>query len=470
MHKLLYCSFIAYSLLCTASAMAVVNPCQVSDKEKIIRLLNVAGETESATLCAFWLAMEQAQQTNNYEKWKAVAVKNPELDQQYGFVAYLKTWQQAQQQQQVDTYKNFMQIKPNSRFNLNAIHAIYLLAKQQDKISAYRTFMTDFPDTPQAVDALLRIHELAYAKAREKDTPEYYDAFILTFPDAVQVPEAINLAFEAEKKQILGKLADKKCTLEEFDPLCDRLANGLFNKMLKDELATHIRNREYLLLKEDLFQYTTTSSNAQAHKIVTKLLEDIKNQLDENNQKVDEMKQSVIALIIAEHKQLTGLIQQQGQELKTTIQTGNQQLTNTIQQQGQELKAVIKVHHDFMAQQFVQVNHQLEQIDQHLTRVDENVQETNQQLEKIDKNVQAVDQHLTQVNENVNKVSQEINSLQQEQFVDSVLGAVPFGKIAKPIAKLTGASLTTMKRAVEGSIRAIAPDVTATVVDYLFNS
>ncbi|EIJ43727.1 hypothetical protein BegalDRAFT_2899 [Beggiatoa alba B18LD] len=408
MSRFFYRSLLLYGLLCTPLVITQVfaNACQVTDKAKMIRLLQAVGETGSAELCAFWLAVEQAQQTNSYEAWKTVAVSHQELDAQTGFISYLKTWQQATNQNKAETYQDFMRIKPDSQFNLNAVHAIYLLAQKEDTIKAYRNFMTDFPNTPQAIEALLRIHELAYAKAQQKDKAEYYDLFVLMFPDAMQVPQAIEAAVVAEKKAILNKLGDKKCTLEDSDPLCDRLANLLFSKMLKEEQPIHVRNREFMLLKDDLFLHTSASSNAQAHQVVVQLLNGIKQQLDENNKKIDDMKQVVTDVIVAEHQQLVGL----------------------IQQQGQELKVVLKTHHDFMAQQFVQVNQQL------------------------------------------NNVNNNINSLRNEAIVESIIKTIPIpyiNEFVNPIAKIIGVTQHNMVDIVEAGVKAGITEVANIAIELL---
>ena len=110
----------------------------------------------------------------------------------------------------------------------------------------------------EAAAALLRVHELSFARARQLDEPETYDAFVALFPDARQVPKAIEAAYRAEKRSIEaeseGGLFDLRARFYA-DEHRARIARRLFNEARRAEKAGRrlTADRKYRLLELPLF-------------------------------------------------------------------------------------------------------------------------------------------------------------------------------------------------------------------------
>lgn len=142
---------------------------------QIVQGLEAIGDMETA----FPLARNLAVKADTYQAWRDLAARYQAQDRD-GSV-YLAAWQQAQRLDQDGAYRDFLKLRPGAGLNAAAIRAIFKLTQSLDTIDCYRRFIADFTNTPEAVEALLRIHEIAFDRAREADDPAVYDAFITTF-------------------------------------------------------------------------------------------------------------------------------------------------------------------------------------------------------------------------------------------------------------------------------------------------
>ena len=71
----------------------------------------------------------------------------------------------------------------------------------QNNIAGYVWFVEKYPDSPKALEAVKRMHNLAFDAARKDNTVEAFNEFIIANPLAEQVKEATRLAYELEKSE-----------------------------------------------------------------------------------------------------------------------------------------------------------------------------------------------------------------------------------------------------------------------------
>jgi hypothetical protein len=281
---------------------------------------------------AYPLAIQLAQQQNTYAAWRQVTTQYAQFDTSGR--AYLQTWQQAQKANQEAIYKDFITLKPQSALNRHAIHAIFELTKASNDIADYLRFMEEYPDSVESVEALLQIHKIAFERAKQKHEPLIYDAFVTTFQGAQQIPEAIKLAFEAEKQAIAEK--DNGSTYEQHE----RLARRLYNEARLAEKAQNllVAARKYLLLDLDRFRDTkvlTELLDRDERRLYQKLMQ---TQLSEIDQSIKEMREAVVETI-----------QVQTQHLEQAV-------VKELRDQGQRLENVIATHNRVLAEELKQIN------------------------------------------------------------------------------------------------------------------
>jgi hypothetical protein len=148
-------------------------------------------------------------------------------------IAYRAAWREVRELDWEPAYRDFLKVRADSPYNDLAVHGIYEFRRGLDTIRGYPRFIENFHNTAEAVQAMLRIRELAFARAREADDPLTYDAFVTTFPEAKQVQRAIELAFEAErravKEEVEGGTFDLKARFFA-DAHRERVARRLYNE------------------------------------------------------------------------------------------------------------------------------------------------------------------------------------------------------------------------------------------------
>ena len=222
---------------------------------QIIQSLEALGEYEAA-----WpLALSEAEKRDDYQAWRKLYLKYHRYDAKG--VAYRSAWRRAVALNSEGVYRDFLTLDPDSPDNALAMHAIFRLRGELDTIEGYRSFIADFPNSVEAVQALLRIHEIAWSRARKADRPEVYDAFVHDFPGAKQTPDAIEAAFQAERRAIEEELSAELLgvKLPYFsDEKRERIARRLFNEARMAEKAHQdlVADRKYRLLGLDLFRDT----------------------------------------------------------------------------------------------------------------------------------------------------------------------------------------------------------------------
>lgn len=171
-------TFILFLSLCFSFTYAI-------DDADIVQGLEALGDLEAT----YPLAVQLAQQQNDYKRWRDVAQKYRQYDTDSQ--AYLSAWDAVKALNLEKAYRDFLTLRLQSPLNAQAVHAMFQLFRELDTIQGYMRFMANFPNTLEAVQALLRIYEIAFQRAKEKHQPEVYDAFVQTFTGAKQIPHAI---------------------------------------------------------------------------------------------------------------------------------------------------------------------------------------------------------------------------------------------------------------------------------------
>lgn len=224
----------------------VINPVYAITEQMILQQLEMLGKRESIFSFAYQLALKQ----DNYDIWHELAKKYEELDKQHA--AYLQAWKKAYQINKLEIYEKFLELRPNSVFNLMAIHQIFELVKAKNSIEEYAKFIEKFgekfPVAIEFVDAFNKIQELSFEKAKQLNTIEIFDEFIGTFPNAPQAPEANDLAFNLVKTKIEKELSEHPNQLQQ-------IANKLYGeaRRIQDESGCQPKQYQTKECKHDLF-------------------------------------------------------------------------------------------------------------------------------------------------------------------------------------------------------------------------
>jgi hypothetical protein len=300
----------------------------ITDTE-IVTGLEVMGEWETA----YPLAYQQAQKQDTYPAWRDLAIKYAKFDKHNQ--AYLKAWQRAYTLNQEDIYRDFLKIKPDSPLKVQAINALFKLAQASGNMEKYKKFMEEFPDAVESIEALLKLQELAFERAKKANDPLIFDAFVITFPGAKQVPQAIELALLAEQQAI----EKEKGNHDQHENMARLLYNEA--RVAEKENNTLLSSRKYRLLSLDIFRDT---------KVFTEMLD-----REERfaYQKFMEAQQAETIKSIQEmHKAVVETIQVQTQRLEKTVKT-------ELQAQTQRLEAAIASHNQALSKQLEQLNQRM---------------------------------------------------------------------------------------------------------------
>lgn len=205
-----------------------------------------------------WAERQSALQPETaYAAWRAVAVTFAEQDT--ALLAYDRLWQIALEKHQDAFYQDFYQVRQDTGIYRNfAVFKRYQLAKTENTLAAYRKIMEDHPDSVEALQALLKIQELAFQNVQRQQLPELYDRFIVTFPTAGQVMQAKNEAYSLKQQQLQEKIT--AASYQQYNRLARELYNEArlaerkaLNETLENQqrqLAQLTAERNYGLLEE----------------------------------------------------------------------------------------------------------------------------------------------------------------------------------------------------------------------------
>ncbi len=301
----------------------------ITDAE-IISGLEAMGEWETA----YPLAYQQAQTQETYQAWRDVAIKYAKFDKHDQ--AYLKAWQQAYTLNQEEIYRDFLTIKPDSPLRAQAINALFKVIQAANDMEKYQKFMEEFPDVVESIEALLKLQELAFERATQAHDPLVFDAFVTTFPGAKQIPQAIDLAFQAAQ-QAIEKYKDNH---DQHENMARRLFNEA--RVAEKENNTLLSSRHYRLLSLDIFRDTkvfTEMLDREERFAYQKLMEAHQTATIKS---IQEMHKAVVETVQVQTQHLEKTVQVQTQHLEKTVQVQMQHLEKTVQVQMQHLEKTVK--------------------------------------------------------------------------------------------------------------------------------
>ncbi len=373
---------LTHCLTLTSVLLCFTPPVWPVDYAKIVQGFEATGDLEAA----YPFALQLAQQQDTYPAWRDVAVKYARVD--LTGQAYLQAWQQAYGSKQEAVYKDFLTLQPQSTFNRYAVHALFQLTLASNRLIDYQRFMEEFPEAPEAIQALLKIHELAFEKAKQANDPLVYDAFVSTFAGAKQIPDAMERAFQVEQRKLEAQFQEVSGkTLEERE----RVARMLYNQARKPEIDPLVAARNYRLLDLDIFIDT---------KVVTEKLDREERQA---YQKVMKRQQDEILQSL---KDLREAFEDNIQHLEKT-------LTEEIQTQGRKLEEALDAHSRLMSQKLDEINRGIDDLKD---EVKQGFRQTAVQQQKLAQQLQK--SPLTEIMEAVPVIG---NGLKIAQVVANVL-------------------------------------------------
>jgi len=328
-----------------ALASTLIVPAYAIDDQMILQQLETLGKHK----LAFPLAYQLAQKQDNYEVWHNLAKQYNELDTQ--FAAYLQAWKKAEQINTQETYEKFLELRPDSMFNLMPIHRIFELVKAKNSIEDYAKFIEKFGEKfPIAIEFIVafnKIQELSFEKAKQVNTVEIFDDFIKTFPDAPQTKEAIEISFNLAKTRIEKEIDSNP---EKLEKTADKLYGEA--RRIQDESGCQPKQyqtkeckrelflpalRNYTLLKLPLFDSTASAIKMRDR----------------------EEKIAFENALLDQQKRIENSIHEMKTEVVNVLRKQNELLDKRFQEliDGQkDLKSTFEIHQKIMKEQLTQLN------------------------------------------------------------------------------------------------------------------
>jgi len=322
-----------------ALASTLIVPAYAIDDQMILQQLETLGKHK----LAFPLAYQLAQKQDNYEVWHNLAKQYNELDTQ--FAAYLQAWKKAEQINTQETYEKFLELRPDSMFNLMPIHRIFELVKAKNSIEDYAKFIEKFGEKfPIAIEFIVafnKIQELSFEKAKQVNTVEIFDDFIKTFPDAPQTKEAIEISFNLAKTRIEKEIDSNP---EKLEKTADKLYGEA--RRIQDESGCQPKQyqtkeckrelflpalRNYTLLKLPLFDSTASAIKMRDREEKIAFEDALLDQQKRIENSIHEMKVAVVNAL-AEQSKLLGIIIEQNKDLKITIDNHYKAISQQLEQ------------------------------------------------------------------------------------------------------------------------------------------
>lgn len=314
--------------LLTVGAMTVAKQARAISDQDIVTALEAMGDLAAA----YPLAVTVAKADGSYRAWRGVAVKYAALDKNGS--AYLGAWQAALRQNTEPAFEDFLKLRPASPLNAVAINAVFRLKRESDTIHGYRAFIDRYPGSVEAVEALLRIHEIAFERARQENKVEVFDAFITAFPLAAQAVEANRLA-ERLQRATIDREVGTSDDLANGDKR-DRIARRLFNDAREAEKASRleIAGRNLALLADPRFRDT---------KAYTEWLDrqerlDFQKVLLDQQERVRVSIESMGRAVTAGLREVRSEIRAGTVDLRAAIESHNRDIRRAIAAQGEELR------------------------------------------------------------------------------------------------------------------------------------
>jgi len=203
---------------------------------------------------AYPLATAHAKNLNSYESYRTFVRKFPDAPRTPEMLQ--SAFEKVKDINTEAGYDDFIRIAAQSVLAFRAIEAQFRLFRDIDTIGEYRRFISKFPNTPEAAEAMTRIQEIAFTRAKEENTSAIFDRFIIAFPHAPQTEQARKLAYQAEQRELDTELGEgvQRTSLgggspqEKRETAARRIYNEARMAEKKRELL-YIAERKYELLQ-----------------------------------------------------------------------------------------------------------------------------------------------------------------------------------------------------------------------------
>lgn len=241
--------------LMIAIILGVTSQLQAIDLEKAVTMLEATGDFEAAEPVAFKLTQKKKEHYYRIEFLR----KYPQSD--FSEVVYLQTWRDIRNAGNMSKLRSFIKTQPSGPYSLDALDKLLDLYQEENTILGYREFLKNFPNSPQAPQALEGIFKLAFERATKHadklKSVTIYDEYIHTFPTSPYLPAVIKRAEELEYQSIVETLGELKLekSFSDRQQQKETIARKLYNEMrqLQRNGDVIISQRKYNILQNELF-------------------------------------------------------------------------------------------------------------------------------------------------------------------------------------------------------------------------
>lgn len=136
-------------------------------------------------------------------------------------------WQNAEKQNTVQSYQEFLREHPDSEFSLEAIRKVEELewnrSKRKDTIDSYESFFKKYPDSRFTSYAKDRIVELKWDRTKQQDSIKAYQSFLNEYPASKYEQQAKETLEELE-----WKATQESKTIEAYEKFLKKHPSSRF--------------------------------------------------------------------------------------------------------------------------------------------------------------------------------------------------------------------------------------------------
>ena len=287
------------------------------DLEKAVKMLEAAGDFETAEPIAFKLAQQKK------EHYYRIAFLNQYPTSEFAEIVYMQTWQDVQNSGNMAKLQSFVKVMPRGRFSLDALDKLFALYQKEDTILGYQNYIKEFPNSPQAVKALQEIFRLAFQRATKHadklNSVKFFDEYIRTFPTSPYL-EKVNQKAEEMEYQAVNETLDTFTLKKVFSSKQEQketVARKMYNEMRfwqgKNQLL--ISQRKYNLLQKNIFIDTVAYTEMMDREETLEFRKAVVSFQKQTTQKLDDLNR----LYQEESKRIINTIRHQAQLTRKSI-------------------------------------------------------------------------------------------------------------------------------------------------------
>ena len=194
-------------------------------------MLEAAGDFETAKPIAFKLTQEKP------EHYYLIEFLHKYSRSEFAEIVYLQTWKDVKDSGNTAKLQSFVKVAPYGQHSLEALERLFGLYQKEDIVLGYQEYIKNFPNSPQAVDALQAIFRITFQRAvthaDKLNSVKFFDEYIRTFPTSPYMEEANRKAEEMER-QAVNETIDTFSIGNMFSSRQDQketIARKLYNEM-----------------------------------------------------------------------------------------------------------------------------------------------------------------------------------------------------------------------------------------------